>query len=162
MPVDRVLENGKEVKLGGVTFIARDAGPPRGCTTWTWKVAEGDKTYDVVVIGSPNVNPGFRLVDNKDYPEIAGRLCPHIPRFLGRCHAASSSGARQLLRDDPKVREVRRRGTAKNPFIDPEGYRAFVDLKEKAFHDTLTAQRARKTSKSWLCRRRSKVQPPRY
>ena len=44
--------------------------------------------------------------------------------------------------------EKSKAGTAKNPFIDPEGYRAFVELKEKAFHDTLTAQRARKTSKS--------------
>jgi hypothetical protein len=25
-----------------------------------------------VVIGSPNVNPGYRLVGNQDYPQIAG------------------------------------------------------------------------------------------
>src|SRR5262249_23509530 len=71
-PVDRVLEDGEEVKLGGVSLVAhRTPGHTRGCTTWTWKVAEGDKSYNVVVIGSPNVNPGYRLVDNKDYPEIA-------------------------------------------------------------------------------------------
>ena len=71
-PVDRVLEDGEEVKLGGVTLVARRTpGHTRGCTTWTWRVADGGKTYDVVVIGSPNVNPGYRLVDNKDYPEIA-------------------------------------------------------------------------------------------
>ena len=71
-PVDRVLEDGDEVKLGGVTLVARRTpGHTRGCTTWTWQVEDGGKTYDVVVIGSPNVNPGYRLVDNKDYPEIA-------------------------------------------------------------------------------------------
>ena len=71
-PVDRVLEDGDEVKLGGVTLVARRTpGHTRGCTTWTWKVENGGKTYDVVVIGSPNVNPGYRLVDNRDYPEIA-------------------------------------------------------------------------------------------
>ena len=71
-PVDRVLEDGDEVKLGGVTLVARRTpGHTRGCTTWTWRVEDGGKTYDVVVIGSPNVNPGYRLVDNNDYPEIA-------------------------------------------------------------------------------------------
>src|SRR5882724_11314096 len=56
--VDRVLEDGEEVKLGPATLVARKTpGHTRGCTTWTWKVDDGGKTYDVVVIGSPNVNP---------------------------------------------------------------------------------------------------------
>src|SRR5262245_45815721 len=54
-PVDRVLEDGAEVKLGGVTLVARlTPGHTRGCTTWTWRVQDGGKAYDVVVIGSPN------------------------------------------------------------------------------------------------------------
>ena len=70
--VDRVLEDGDEVKLGGVTLVAhRTPGHTRGCTTWTWRTESDGKTYDVVVIGSPNVNPGYRLVENKAYPEIA-------------------------------------------------------------------------------------------
>jgi metallo-beta-lactamase class B len=70
--VDRVLKDHDEVKLGGVTLIARlTPGHTRGCTTWTWQVEDGGKRYDVVVIGSPNVNPGYQLVNNKGYPEIA-------------------------------------------------------------------------------------------
>ena len=70
--VDRVLEDRDEVKLGGVTLVARlTPGHTRGCTTWTLQVEDGGKKYDVVVIGSPNVNPGFQLVNNKEYPEIA-------------------------------------------------------------------------------------------
>ena len=71
--VDRILEDGEEVKLGGVTLVAhRTPGHTRGCTTWTWRTTSGGKNFDVVVIGSPNVNPGYKLVDNKWYPEIAG------------------------------------------------------------------------------------------
>src|SRR3954453_15875615 len=71
-PVDRVLEDGEEVTLGGVPLVARRTpGHTRGCTTWTWRVTDGGREYDVVVVGSPNVNPGYRLVDNEDYPEIA-------------------------------------------------------------------------------------------
>src|SRR4029079_145583 len=70
-PVDVVLKDGDEVKLGGTTLVARSTpGHTKGCTTWTWRATEGDKTYDVVVVGSPNVNRGFQLVDNKNYPEI--------------------------------------------------------------------------------------------
>src|SRR5437762_10889547 len=68
--VDRVLKDGDEVKLGGVTLTARQTpGHTRGCTTWTWRETAGDKQYDVVVIGSTNVNPGYRLVGNQAHPD---------------------------------------------------------------------------------------------
>ena len=37
-----------------------------------------------------------------------------------------------------------RRGDAGNPFVDPDGYRSYVAQKEKAFRDTLAAQRREK------------------
>jgi metallo-beta-lactamase class B len=121
-PVDRVLEDGEEVKLGGVTLVARRTpGHTRGCTTWTWRVAEGDKTYDAVVIGSPNVNPGYRLVANQDYPEIADDfartfgILKSLPcdLFLGAHGEYYGMAAKyeRLPRD-------------RNAFVDPAGYRA--------------------------------------
>ena len=66
--VDRRLKDGDEVKLGGSTLIANlTPGHTRGCTTWTMKV-DG---LNAVIIGSPNVNPGYILVGNTDYPGIA-------------------------------------------------------------------------------------------
>ena len=35
------------------------------------KTQEGGKTYNVVVVGSPNVNEGYKLVQNAAYPQIA-------------------------------------------------------------------------------------------
>jgi metallo-beta-lactamase class B len=35
------------------------------------KVNDRDRSYDVVILGSLNVNAGFRLVNNGRYPEIA-------------------------------------------------------------------------------------------
>ena len=41
---DRVLEDRDEVKLGGVTLVARlTPGHTRGCTTYTLKVKQGGK-----------------------------------------------------------------------------------------------------------------------
>jgi metallo-beta-lactamase class B len=146
--VDRVLEDGDEVKLGGVTLVARRTpGHTRGCTTWTWKVGEGDKTYDVVVIGSPNVNPGYRLVDNKDYPEIAADFARTF-QILGALPCDVFLGAHGGYYGMIQKFEKSKSGNPKNPFIDPEGFRAFVELKEKAFRDTLTAQQTTKVPNS--------------
>ena len=145
-PVDRVLKDGDEVKLGGITLVARRTpGHTRGCTTWTWRVADGGKSYDVVVIGSPNVNPGYRLVDNKDYPEIADdfaatfRILKELPCdvLLG-----AHGGYYGMIE---KYQRATREGAQANPFIDPEGYRNYVDLKQKAFEATLARQRAART-----------------
>jgi acetyl esterase/lipase len=137
--VDRVLMDRDEVKLGGVTLIARlTPGHTRGCTTWTWKVEDGGKTYDVVVIGSPNVNPGFRLVNNKDYPEIADdfartfEVLKSLPCdvFLG------AHGSYYGMVE----RHARLNKGAGNPFVNPQGYRDYVALKERAFQKTLASQ----------------------
>src|ERR1700720_3864602 len=62
-PVDRILKDGDLVKLGGTTLVAHlTPGHTKGCTTWTLKVQEAGKIYDVVIIGSPNVNEGYKLV----------------------------------------------------------------------------------------------------
>jgi metallo-beta-lactamase class B len=137
-----VLPDGAEVKLGGVTLLARRTpGHTRGCTTWTWKVEDGGKTRDEVVIGSPNVNPGYRLVGNKEYPEIADGFAKTFTVlkallcdvFLG-AHG-SYYGMVEKYRRATKDSSV-------NPFIDPEGSRAYVAQKEKAFRDTLAGWQA--------------------
>src|SRR5947207_1448288 len=70
--VDRILHDGDTVELGGVKLIARlTPGHTKGCTTWTMQVQEGGRPLNVVIIGSPNVNPGYILVGNQDYPQIA-------------------------------------------------------------------------------------------
>src|SRR6201987_4499166 len=52
-PIDKVLHDGESVSLGGTTLVAHlTAGHTRGCTTWTMKVPDGGKTYDVVFGGS--------------------------------------------------------------------------------------------------------------
>lgn len=136
--VDRVLDDGDEVKLGGTTLVARRTpGHTRGCTTWTWRTTDGDKTYDVVVIGSPNVNPGYRLVNNSDYPEIAAdftktfAVLKSLPCdvFLG-----AHGDYYNMIAKHERV------GGSANPFLDSDGYKAYVDQKEKAFRRTLAEQ----------------------
>jgi len=70
--VDRVLHDGEEVRLGGAVLVAHlTPGHTKGCTTWTMKVQEAGRSHNVVIIGSPNVNPGYKLVNNASYRQIA-------------------------------------------------------------------------------------------
>ena len=69
--VDRILHDGDTVSLGGSVLTAHlTPGHTKGCTTWTMKVHEGGESYDVVIVGSANVNEGYKLVNNPAYPQI--------------------------------------------------------------------------------------------
>jgi metallo-beta-lactamase class B len=70
-PVDRVLHDGDTVALGGMTLTAHlTPGHTRGCTTWTMTVQDNGRPRNVVIVcgGLPE---GTRLVNVKNYPEIA-------------------------------------------------------------------------------------------
>jgi metallo-beta-lactamase class B len=133
--IDRVLHDGDEVKLGGVVLVAhKTPGHTRGCTTWTMKVPAGPgggKSLDVVIVGSPNVNPGYKLVNNAAYPQIARdyeqmfRVLKGLPCdvFLG-AHGAYYGMEEKFAR----VKEG-----AANPFVDPQGYKSYVAEREQAF-----------------------------
>jgi len=139
--VDRVLHDGDEVKLGDTVLVAHlTPGHTKGCTTWTLKVREGSATYNVVIVGSPNVNPGYRLVNNAQYPLIAHdyertfRLLKALPCdvFLG------AHGSYYGM--EAKFARVKRGGP--NPFVDPDGYKRYVAEREQAFRSELQKQQS--------------------
>ena len=140
--VDRVLHDRDTVELGGAKLTARlTPGHTPGCTTWTMQVADGGRTLNAVIVGSPNVNPGYVLVgSNRNYPQIAGdyvktfAVLKSLPvdLFLG------AHGAYFNLKD--KLPKMTAGGA--NPFVDPEGYKAYVAEREQAFEKELAKQTA--------------------
>lgn len=139
--VDRILHDGDEVRLGGSVLVAHlTAGHTKGCTTWTMAVAENGKSYNVVIVGSPNVNPGYKLVNNAKYPQIAEdyergfRVLKSLPCdiFLG-AHGMYFDMEEKLKRRTPGQ---------PNPFIDPAGYQKFVADREQVFQADLAEQKA--------------------
>lgn len=132
--VGRRLKDGDTVSLGGSTLTARlTPGHTPGCTTWTMDVAEGGRTLKAVIIGSPNVNPGYRLVNNTDYPRMAAdyertfavlKALP-VDLFLG-----AHGGYYGMTEKHAKIGTT---ADAVNPFVDPEGYQRYVADRERAF-----------------------------
>ena len=139
--VNRVLHDGDTVSLGGTILTAhKTPGHTKGCTTWTMTVNEGGKSLNVVIVGSPNVNPGYVLVGNKNYPGIATdyektfQVLKSLPVdiFLG-AHG-------DYYGMQAKYAKLKAGGS--NPFIDPAGYKAYIAERETAFRKKLAEQQA--------------------
>jgi metallo-beta-lactamase class B len=138
--VDRVLHDGDEVRLGDAVLVAHlTPGHTKGCTTWTMKVKENGKELNVVIVGSPNVNAGYKLVGNVLYPQIAAdyermfQVLKSLPCdiFLG-AHGAYF---------DMEAKYARMKEGDPSPFIDPDGYKKLVASKEQEFRAELAKQR---------------------
>jgi metallo-beta-lactamase class B len=139
--VDRVLHDGDEVKLGGVVLTARlTPGHTKGCTTWTMKVKDGSRTRDVVIIGSPNVNPGYNLLNDKQYPEMKQdyERTFSVLKSLSCDYFLGAHGSYF----DLERKYARFKAGATSAFIDPDGYKQYVTEREQAFRSELRKQQA--------------------
>jgi metallo-beta-lactamase class B len=130
---DRIIRDGDQVRLGGVALTARlTPGHTAGCTTWTMTVAEDGRRFPVVFYGSTTILPGVRLVDNPAYPGIAEdfaktfRVLKSLPCDVFLAPHGSMFGLRE------KARRLAA-GETPNPFLDPQGYRAFLARSEEGY-----------------------------
>lgn len=140
--VDRVLHDGDTVRLGDATLVARHTpGHTKGCTTWTMRVREKDRAYNVVIVGGCGVNPGYKLVGNDAYPAIA-RDYAHTFGVLKSLPCDYFLGAHGLYFDMEAKYARFKEGTFSSPFIDPAGYREYVRMMERRFRAELAEQRA--------------------
>jgi metallo-beta-lactamase class B len=91
-----------------------------------------------VIIGSPNVNPGYRLVNNSEYPKIAEdyektfKVLKSLPCdiFLG-AHGNYFGMENKYPRFKDEGLSV---------FVDPAGYKEYVEEREEAFKKELARQ----------------------
>jgi metallo-beta-lactamase class B len=138
-PIDKVLHDGDQVTLGSTTLVAHlTPGHTKGCTTWTMKVQEDGRSYDVVIIGSMGVNPGMRLVNNPNNPAIADEYVQGF-KTLRSLPCDVPLGSHPAMYN--MVSKQAKLGTKPNPFIDPQGYKTEVDLVERTFKLVLDEQR---------------------
>jgi len=135
-PIDRILHDGEQVKLGDMTLTALlTPGHTNGCTTWIFKAQEGGRTYDVLIIGSVGVNNGTNLVGDPakvaQYRQSFKVLhAQHVDVPLG-----SHPGMYNMTEKHAKLAA----GGA-NPYIDPKGYQDELTIQETAFNNELKRQ----------------------
>jgi metallo-beta-lactamase class B len=131
-PIDKTLHDGDPVMLGDTTLVAHlTAGHTRGCTTWTTKVREAGKTYDVVIacsLRSPAVLTPAIVDELKRSFKVVRSLPCEVP--LGD-HPAQYSMAEKYTKLRPD---------GPNPFIDRAGCLVESNIQEAMFHAVLAEQ----------------------
>jgi metallo-beta-lactamase class B len=141
LKVDRVLHDADQVRLGDAVLTAhKTPGHTRGCTTWTMQVRDGQRLLNVVIVGSWNVNPGYRLVDRPgqaaSYPGIAADFQRTFP-LLAALPCDVFLGAHGAYFHMLEKLERLRAGASENVWVDPIGYQAAVAERRQAFETEL-------------------------
>jgi len=140
--VDRIIADGEQVTLGGVTLTANlTPGHTRGATTWTMEVKDGGHAYHVVFFSSATINDGTRLVHNAFYPDIAADLDRSFARFKAlRCDIFLAPHGGQFAMAEKFARLDRGEGVA--ALVDPAGWKQLIAMAEKTFRDRLAQEQA--------------------
>lgn len=139
--VDRILHDGDKVELGGTVLTAhKTAGHTKGATTWTMDEQEGGKVLHIVIVGGPYALSSYKLVGNKQYPQIA----QDFERQFTELRALPCDvflGAHGIY-FGLKQKYPRFRAGDRNAFIDPAGYRSFIEDAQQQFEAQLRKQKA--------------------
>jgi metallo-beta-lactamase class B len=142
--VNRVLHDGDEVKLGGTVLVAhKTAGHTRGCTTWTMQVTEAGRPLNVVIVGSWNVNPGWRLVDRPEQPASYPGIAADYRRTFATLKALQCDvflGAHGAYFGMLAKLDRIKAGAKENVWVDTKGYQDAVAEREQAFEEELKRQ----------------------
>jgi len=145
--VDRVLHDGDTVALAGTVLTAHlTPGHTKGNTTWTLEVNEDGRPLHVVIVGSPLGNPNMKLIDNPKYPEIVADFEKNFA-VLRSLPCDVFLGARGNYFGLPE-KYKRMQAGEKNVWIDPEGYKAFIDMTQKSFEAELEKQKTADAQKA--------------
>jgi len=138
--IDRVLKDGEVVSFGGMNLTAHlTPGHTRGCTTWTFPVVDAGRTYNVI-IACGGLQEDARLVGNKNYPEIADHFGQSIAKYKTMkpdVFLASHSWFFDLAGKYKRLQA----GANPNPYIDPSGYKAWVDNMQKNYDSLIAEQK---------------------
>jgi len=140
--VDRVIKDNDTVALGGVTLTAHlTPGHTQGCTTWTTDAVENSRRYHVAFVCSVTINEGVHLVGNTRVPAIADHYARtfRLLRDLKPDVFVAEHGGVFGLEEKAK----RAAAGGENPFVDPDGYRQFVERSERAYLAQLRAEQGK-------------------
>ena len=126
--VDHRFKDGDTVRVGPIALTAHiTGGSTRGCTSWSFKVRDGERDLNVVSACGMGVVLGMRYPEQAADLERSFRVLRSLPADIW----VTSRG-----RPWGRYRKFVASKTAKNPvdaFIDPAGYSDFIDAAEAEF-----------------------------
>jgi len=123
--VDHRFKDGETIHVGPIVLTAHiTAGHTRGCTSWSFPVRDGDRVLNVVSACDLGVLATSTYPEQGADRERSIRVLRALPADIWvTCHARWWGRYRKFLASARAADPV-------EPFIDPEGYRAYLDAAE--------------------------------
>jgi metallo-beta-lactamase class B len=130
---DQIFHDGDQISLGGITMVAHlTAGHTKGCTTWSTTVEEDGHKYNAVFVCGMRMNEDVPLIGNQKYPNIADDFKKGFATLRSLpCDVFLSSHERYARVLDKM--NLSRNGAGSSAWIDPQGYRSYIDTEEGLF-----------------------------
>ena len=139
--VDRIIEDGEVIELGDIRLTVHDhPGHTQGSSSYSMRVREAGRDYEVVIANMGTINDGKRLVVNPTYPGVAEDF-------------AKTFAAQKQMKVDVWVaahgsqyglHTKYQPGDAYSPdtFVDPSGFLAEVERLESLYRDQVVREQA--------------------
>ncbi len=126
--VDHRFKDGDTIRLGPIALTAHvTGGHSRGCTSWSFQVRDGDRMLNVVSACALGVMGLMRYAEQDADFERSFRVLRSLPADIWvTSHARPWGRYRKFVASKAAKNPV-------DPFIDPEGYRAYIDSEEAAY-----------------------------
>ncbi len=139
--IDHRFADGAVIRVGALQVTAHvTAGHTPGCTSWSFPVRDGERELLAVNICSLTVLPAVSLVEPESYPGIregferSFETLRALPADIFLASHASFFAMKQ------KRLQSRESDDPVQPFIDRDGYRAYIDRAELRFRKALAEQ----------------------
>lgn len=142
IPVDEIISDGQQVRLGNVTLTAHlTPGHTRGCTSWSMTVDDRGTPRQVLFLCSITV-AGNTLVGNQAYPGIADDYRATFAKL-------AAMRADIVLTSHPEMADVLERAAKRDAgnadaFVEPGLLSTLVADFKAAFEEALKEQEAAK------------------
>jgi len=137
--VDKIINDGETIELGDIRLLVHEhPGHTEGSSSYSMRVREGGRDYDVAIANMSTINAGKKLVVDPTYPGVANDFAETFRRQKAMdvdVWVAAHGGQYGLHRKYTP-------GQAYSPdtFVDPEGFAAEVERLERTFLDQLAAE----------------------
>ena len=137
--VDRVLKDGEVLKLGGNELRTHlTPGHTRGSVTYSMRVQEGGRAFNVVFANIPSVI-GAKLLGNTKYPSIADDFARsfRVQKALACDVFLAAHGSQYGMREKYKG------GYHPDRFVDPDGYTRAIANAERNYLEQLKQEQGK-------------------
>lgn len=130
--VDRIIKEGDVVELGSTRLtVLEHPGHTAGSSSYTMRVREGGRDYNVAIVNMGTINDGKRLTVNPTYPGVAEDFASTFrkQKVMDIDVWVAAHGSQYHLHNKYKP------GQAYNPntFVDPDGFKAEVERLEQLY-----------------------------